>query len=298
MRLDGAYRAPALARRRRRARRQRADRSGRRSPRGAASTARRPRYRRERWPTPDGDFIDVDWQDAAPAQRRCSSCSTASKARRASHYAEAFAAERGRARLALSPCRTFAAARASSTSRRAPTTRATTRRSAGCSARCRERAPRPDRRGRRLARRQRAAALGRGGRRERRRERVRAVAAVSAPLDLAAGGRAIGRGFNRLVYTRMFLRIDEAEGAGQAGAAPRACSTASGCSPRATCTTSTTSSPRRCTAFATPTTTGRAPRPSRSWRASAFRRWCSMRATIRSCRRPALPRAGRGRRRA
>jgi hypothetical protein len=34
---------------------------------------------------------------------------------------------------------------------------------------------------------------------------VRAVAAVSSPLDLAASGHAIGRGFNRLVYTRMFL---------------------------------------------------------------------------------------------
>jgi predicted alpha/beta-fold hydrolase len=34
---------------------------------------------------------------------------------------------------------------------------------------------------------------------------VRAVAAVCAPLDLAAGGHAIGHGFNRLVYTRMFL---------------------------------------------------------------------------------------------
>jgi len=34
---------------------------------------------------------------------------------------------------------------------------------------------------------------------------VRAVASVCAPLDLAAGGYAIGRGFNRLVYTRMFL---------------------------------------------------------------------------------------------
>ena len=32
------------------------------------------------------------------------------------------------------------------------------------------------------------------------------VAAVSAPLDLAAGGHAIDRGFNRLVYARMFLR--------------------------------------------------------------------------------------------
>jgi len=37
-------------------------------------------------------------------------------------------------------------------------------------------------------------------------QRVRAVAAVCSPLDLAAGGHAIGRGFNRLIYTRMFLR--------------------------------------------------------------------------------------------
>src|SRR5207344_265547 len=35
---------------------------------------------------------------------------------------------------------------------------------------------------------------------------VSAVAAISAPLDLAASGRSIGIGFNRLVYTRMFLR--------------------------------------------------------------------------------------------
>jgi predicted alpha/beta-fold hydrolase len=32
-----------------------------------------------------------------------------------------------------------------------------------------------------------------------------AVAAVCAPIDLAAGGHAMGRGFNRQVYTRMFL---------------------------------------------------------------------------------------------
>jgi len=31
------------------------------------------------------------------------------------------------------------------------------------------------------------------------------VAAVCSPVDLAAGGHAIGRGVNRLVYTRMFL---------------------------------------------------------------------------------------------
>lgn len=35
---------------------------------------------------------------------------------------------------------------------------------------------------------------------------VRAVCAISSPIDLAAGGHAIGRGFNRQVYTRMFLR--------------------------------------------------------------------------------------------
>ena len=35
---------------------------------------------------------------------------------------------------------------------------------------------------------------------------VRAVASVCSPLDLTASGLAIGRGFNRQVYTRMFLR--------------------------------------------------------------------------------------------
>lgn len=34
---------------------------------------------------------------------------------------------------------------------------------------------------------------------------AQSVAAVCSPIDLAAGGYAIGRGFNRLVYTRMFL---------------------------------------------------------------------------------------------
>ena len=34
---------------------------------------------------------------------------------------------------------------------------------------------------------------------------VHAVAAVCSPLDLAAAGRAIGQGFNRLAYNRMFL---------------------------------------------------------------------------------------------
>ena len=38
------------------------------------------------------------------------------------------------------------------------------------------------------------------------RQVVAAIASVSAPLDLTASGRAIGRGFNRQVYTRMFLK--------------------------------------------------------------------------------------------
>ena len=35
---------------------------------------------------------------------------------------------------------------------------------------------------------------------------VKAVASICSPLDLAASGKAIGEGFNRQVYTRMFLR--------------------------------------------------------------------------------------------
>ncbi|MET0518245.1 MAG: alpha/beta fold hydrolase [Burkholderiaceae bacterium] len=35
---------------------------------------------------------------------------------------------------------------------------------------------------------------------------ARAVCAICSPVDLAAAGRAIGQGFNKQVYTRMFLR--------------------------------------------------------------------------------------------
>ena len=51
---------------------------------------------------------------------------------------------------------------------------------------------------------------------------VSAVAAISSPIDLAAGGRAIGQGFNRQVYTRMFLRSMKPKALRQAGAASRA----------------------------------------------------------------------------
>lgn len=40
---------------------------------------------------------------------------------------------------------------------------------------------------------------------------VDAVVSICAPLDLAASGQAIGRGFNRQVYTRMFLRTMKAK---------------------------------------------------------------------------------------
>ncbi len=36
--------------------------------------------------------------------------------------------------------------------------------------------------------------------------RVQALAAISAPLDLAASGQAIGQGFNRISYNRIFLK--------------------------------------------------------------------------------------------
>ena len=39
---------------------------------------------------------------------------------------------------------------------------------------------------------------------------VKAAAAVSAPMDLAAGGTSLGRGFNR-VYAKMFLRTLKAK---------------------------------------------------------------------------------------
>lgn len=35
---------------------------------------------------------------------------------------------------------------------------------------------------------------------------VKAVSSICSPLDLTAAGHAIGKGFNKLVYTRMFLR--------------------------------------------------------------------------------------------
>jgi uncharacterized protein len=164
-----------------------------------------PQFRRERWATPDGDFVDLDWLEAASAKLApllvlFHGLEGSSR----SHYAEAFAdfaAERGLAYVV-------------------PHFR-------GCSgelnqgprayhsgdyeeigwilARLREQHGRP------LV----AVGVSLGGNAlmrwageagEEAGKLTRAVAAVSSPLDLAAGSVAIGRGFNRLVYTTMFLR--------------------------------------------------------------------------------------------
>lgn len=168
-----------------------------------------PPYRRERWDTPDGDFVDVDFleegEPAAPAQPRpllvvFHGLEGSSR----SHYGEAFAdlaRERGWA-CALPHFR-------------------------GCSGEI-NRAPRAYHSGDHaeigwmLARLRAshngpvmavgvslggnallrwAGEVGEGAARS-----ADAIAAVCSPIDLAAGGHAIGRGLNRQIYTRMFMR--------------------------------------------------------------------------------------------
>ena len=170
-----------------------------------------PNYQRERWSTPDGDFIDLDWQRsptaAPPGQRRLLVLFHGLEGSSASHYAQAFSHE----------------ARQRDWDFVVPHFR-------GCSGelnlaprayhsgdheeigwilrRLRERHPAADGPllaigvslgGNALLRWAEEAGAGAAG-------MAQAVAAVSSPIDLAAGGRAIGRGFNRLTYTRMFLR--------------------------------------------------------------------------------------------
>ena len=179
-----------------------------------------PAYRRERLPTPDGDFVDVDWLiDPVRAEPVEAGPSTGSggtvhrpllvlfhglEGSSRSHYAEAFAdyaREHGMA-FAVPHFR-------------------------GCSGEL-NRAPRAYHSGdheeigwmlQQLQARHRgpvvAVGVSLGGNAllrwaaeagESAHRTVRAVAAVCSPIDLAAGGWAIGRGFNRLVYTTMFMR--------------------------------------------------------------------------------------------
>lgn len=164
-----------------------------------------PAWQRKRWTTPDGDFIDVDHaQHASAPQAPLLVLFHGLEGSSASHYAMAFA--------------DFAAAHGAAFV--VPHFR-------GCSGELNQ-APRAyhsgdfeeidwilarmasENPGRPLV----AVGVSLGGNAllrwageagEAARQRVSAVAAVCSPLDLAASGHAIGRGFNRQVYTRMFL---------------------------------------------------------------------------------------------
>jgi uncharacterized protein len=164
---------------------------------------RMPLYERERWTSPDADFIDVDHLPAAPG----------APALVLFHGLESSSASRYAVAFAL-------AARARGWHFSVPHFR-------GCSGEL-NLAPRAYHSGDHeevgwiLGRlRQRhgapifAAGVSLGGNAllrwaeeagESAAQTVRAVAAVSAPLDLAAAGRAIDRGFNRRVYASMFLK--------------------------------------------------------------------------------------------
>ena len=167
----------------------------------------RPQFRRERWATPDNDFVDVDWltDDAvdSPAQRPLLVVFHGLEGSSASHYAEAFAD--------VARARQWACA--------VPHFR-------GCSGEI-NLAPRAYHSGdfaeidwilRRFKKQHAgpvmAVGVSLGGNALMRwagelegaaGELVCAVSAVCSPLDLAASGKAIGEGFNRQVYTRMFL---------------------------------------------------------------------------------------------
>ena len=162
-----------------------------------------PTYRRERWRTPDADFIDVDWQGEDPREPLLV-LFHGLEGSSGSHYAQAFAhwARMHGWRFVVPHFR-------------------------GCSGEL-NLAPRAyhsgdfEEIGWVLARLRGmhggpivAVGVSLGGNALLRwaeeagdtaAQQVRAVAAVSSPIDLAAGGHAIGRGFNRQVYTRMFLR--------------------------------------------------------------------------------------------
>ncbi len=175
-----------------------------------------PRFRRERWTTPDGDFVDVDWLESnAPpeggephAMKRVDApllvVFHGLEGSSASHYAEAFAD----------------VARSHGWACAVPHFR-------GCSGEL-NLAPRAYHSGdfaeidwilRRFAQQHAgpvmAVGISLGGNALMRwagewgadaRQVVAGIASVCLPLDLAASGWAIGRGFNRQVYTRMFLK--------------------------------------------------------------------------------------------
>lgn len=163
---------------------------------------------RERWTAPDGDFIDVDRQAASQPSRPLLVLFHGLEGSSQSHYAQAFAdwAAEHDIHLALPHFR-------------------------GCSGEL-NRAPRAYHSGDHaeidwLLQRFRAEHQATGGHKlvaagvslggnalmrwagehgAQAARSVDAVASICSPLDLTESGKAIGRGFNRQVYTRMFLR--------------------------------------------------------------------------------------------
>ena len=163
---------------------------------------------RERWNTPDGDFVDVDFQQASLPNRPLIVLFHGLEGSSQSHYAQAFAdwAAVQDVRLALPHFR-------------------------GCSGELNH-APRAYHSGdhqeidwvlakmRQLHRADggqhlMAAGVSLGGNALMRwaaehggaaQQSADAIASICSPLDLIQSGRAIGKGFNRQVYTRMFLR--------------------------------------------------------------------------------------------
>jgi uncharacterized protein len=162
-----------------------------------------PVFERERWDTPDGDFVDVDFCLSAHANAPWLVLFHGLEGSSQSHYSQAFAA------LARDAGWSFAL----------PHFR-------GCSGEL-NRGPRAYHSGdfeeigwilQRLRARSSAplwaVGVSMGGNALLRwvqeagdtaAATVRAAAAVSSPIDMMAGGQAIGRGLSRLIYTRMFL---------------------------------------------------------------------------------------------
>jgi predicted alpha/beta-fold hydrolase len=163
-----------------------------------------PRYRRERWTTPDGDFVDVDRLESPTRTSTLLVLFHGLEGSSRSHYAEAFADFCAHEGIAFA----------------VPHFR-------GCSGELNI-APRAYHSGdheeigwmlarfrERHAGRIVAVGVSLGGNAlmrwagemgESASKLVDAIASVCSPLDLAAGSVAIGRGFNRLIYTTMFMR--------------------------------------------------------------------------------------------
>lgn len=160
---------------------------------------KQPRYRRERWDTPDGDFIDLDYFDAGPAGAPRVALFHGLEGSSSSHYAVALMRALARERwngvvVHFRGC--------SGEINRLP--RAYHSGDAPeigwILARLAETGTPPFAVGVSLGGNALLKWLGEAGAGA----QVRAAAAVSAPLDLMAAGAALGRGLN-LIYTRLFL---------------------------------------------------------------------------------------------